>query len=152
MRREILWASVRRVLGAEMDIDDLDDVAYMWHRQPRAVPIALLAGVFIGLLAPVFGFTVTSSVAIGAVAVAVVTTAATEYRVLAITGRGLALMRGGRIRQVAKPPVEWLPDSIGVERVSSNLVISEWRIGDRRFSVLRRFESTMAAIAAAYPP
>jgi hypothetical protein len=135
---------VRRLLEPD---EELHDVAYMWHRGALVLPFAIVAGFVVGAIALLSGFGAPASVAIALAALAVAATAATDYRVLAVTDRGLVSMNGGRIRQVAKPPIERLPPATTVERVSNNLVISEWRVGDRRYSVLRRFESTMAAIA-----
>lgn len=122
-------------------------MAYMWHRGSLVLPFAIVAGLVVGAIALLSGFGTPAGVAVGLAGFAVAGTAATDYRVLAVTDRGLVSMTGGRIRQVAKPPIERLPAATTIERVSNNLVISEWRIGDRRYSVLRRFESTMAAIA-----
>lgn len=148
MRRGVLWRSVRRVLGPDVE---LLDVAYLWHRHRLLVPFAAVAALIGGGAAWLGGFrSVASIAAVALAATAVAASAATEYRVLAVTSGGLALMTGGRIRQVATGLIEWLPDSTVVERVANNLVMSEWRVGDRRLSVLRRFESTMAAIAERY--
>ena len=144
MRREVLWASVLRVLG---DVEVLD-VAYMWRRHRWSIPAGAVAGAVCGVLATLVGWSAASAVAIGLAALAVAVGAGTEYRVLAVTDRGLVLMKGGRVRQVARPPADWLPDGIRVERVANNLVVSDWMVGGDRFSVMRRHESTMSAIAA----
>lgn len=146
MRRAVLWKSVRRLLDPD---EELHEVAYMWHRHRLALPFALVAGVVLGWVARLSSFGVTSSVAVGLAAFAVGASAATDYRVVAFTDRGLVLLNGGRVRQVAKSPVERLPETAVLERVSNNLVISEWQLGDRRYSVLRRFESAMSAMSAA---
>ena len=149
MRRQVLWSSVRRVLDTD---EELLDIAYMWHRHRLMLPYAIAAGVLCGIGGVLVGFGVASAAAIGVAAAAIAASAVTEYRVLAITELGLVLMKGGRIRQVATGLIERLPDTTTVEREASNMIISEWRVGESRYSVLRRFESTMAAIAAAYPP
>ncbi len=150
MRRDVLWRSVRRVLGTD---EELLDVAYMWQRHRLLVPFAAVAAVIGGGGAALAGFTSPASIfAVALAAVAVAASAATDYRVLAVTASGLVLMKGARVRQVATALIERLPESTTVERVSGNLVIGEWRVGDRRFSVLRRFESTMAAVALRFPP
>ncbi len=149
MRREVLWRSVRRLLDPDVD---LLDVAYMWQRRRLMGTYALAAGMVCGGGAAVFGFPPASILAIALAAAAIAASAATDYRVLAVTGDGLVLMTGGRIRQVATGVIEHLPASTTVEKLSNNLVISDWRVGGERYSVLRRFESTMAAIAARYRP
>ena len=149
MRRAVLWTSVRRLLDLD---EELHEVAYMWHRHRLAFPFALGAGVLLGWIARLSSFGVTSSIAVGLAAFAVAATASTDYRVLAFTDRGLVLLNGGRIRQVAKPPLERLPETAVLERISTNLVISEWQLGDHRYSVLRRFESAMSAMSAASSP
>jgi len=143
MRREILWGSARGLLDGE----EILDVAYMWRRHRWAIPAGLVVGGAVALLAMIFGFSTATGIGVGAAALAVLVSAATEYSVLAMTSRGLALMGGGRIRQVARPPVEWLPADTPVEKLVNNLVVSDWRVGDQRFSVLRRYESTMSAIS-----
>lgn len=149
MRREVLWRSARRVLGTD---EEILDVAYMWRRHRLLVPFAAVAAVIGGGGAALAGFASFASIAaVALAAVAVAAWAATEYRVLVVTDGGLVSMKGGRIRQVATAMIVRLPETTAVERVSNNLVISEWRVGDDRFSVLRRFESTMAAIAVRYP-
>ena len=145
MRRAVLWSSVARHLDPD---EDLLDVAYMWYRRPMSLPFAFVAGVVVGVIAWLSGFSVASASGFGVATLALAGAATTRYRVLAVTSTGLVLMGGSRIRQVAKPPVERLVQSTVVERVGSNLVISEWKVGEGRFSVLRRFESTMAGIAA----
>ncbi len=149
MRREVLWRSVRRVLDTD---EPILDVAYMWRRHRWMVPYALVAAGVCAVGAALVGFGGPSSVAIAVAAAAVAASALTEYRVLAITERGLVLMTGGRIRQVATGLIARLPETVTVERIANNLVISEWRVGDERYSVLRRFDATMAAIAMKYPP
>lgn len=149
MRRAVLWSSVRR----QLDIDEeLLDVAYMWHRHRLALPFAALAAVVLGAIAFVAGFGTPASVGIGLAGFAVAGSAATDYRVLAVTDRDLVAMKGSRIRQIARPPLDRLPVDTRVERLSNNLVISEWRIGDDTYSVLRSHQATMAAIAARSRP
>jgi len=149
MRREVLWRSVRRVLD---DDEEILDIAYMWRRHRLLLPLVVVAALIGGGAAALGGFTAAASIAaVALAAAAVAASAATEYRVLAVTEGGLVLMRGGRVRQVATRLIARLPASTGVVRVSNNLVISEWSVGGDRYSVLRRFESTMAAIALRYP-
>ncbi len=150
MRREVLWRSVRRVLGTD---EEVLDVAYLFRRHRLFVPFAVAAAAIGGGGAVLAGFTSAASiVAVALAAVAVAASAVTDYRVLAATDDGLVLMKAGRVRQVATSLIARLPASTTVERVANNLVISEWRVGPERFSVLRRYESTMAAIAARHPP
>ncbi len=149
MRREVLWRSVRRILAND---EQILDVAYIWRRHRLLIPLVAVAALIGGGAAALAGFTSIASIAaVALAAVAVAASASTEYRVLAVTEGGLVLMRGGRIRQVATALIERLPDSTTVERVSSNLVISEWRVGTDRFSALRRYESTMSAISMKFP-
>jgi hypothetical protein len=149
MRQEVLWRSVRRILGTD---EEILGVAYLWGRHRLLAPLVVLAALIGSGAAALAGFTSVASIAaVALAAVAVAASVSTEYRVLAVTEGGLVLMRGGRVRQVATALIERLPDSTKVERVSSNLVISEWRVGTNRFSALRRFESTMSAISMRFP-
>ncbi len=145
MRRRVLIESVQKRLRAD---DDLREVAYMWHRHRWTLPFALLAAVAVAVVAVLAGVRSAGSVvAVGLAAAAVAATAATEYRVLAATGRGLVLLRASRIRQVAVEVLERLPASTPVTLVSNNVVLTDWMVGDRRYTVPRSSHSAMTRIA-----
>lgn len=145
MRRRVLIESVRRRLRAG---EHLQEVAYMWHRHRWTLPFALSAGAGLCLVAFVSGFDSAGSlVAVGLAASAVAAMATTEYRVLAATTSGLVLLRASRIRQVAVEVLERLPASTDVRLVGNNLVLTDWMVGDRRYTVPKSSESAMNRIA-----
>ena len=73
--------------------------------------------------------------------------ATTEYRVLALTSDGLVLLRSSRVRQKAGAIIGRLPASTRVEPVGSNLVITDWSVGDTVYSVMKRHQAAMVAIS-----
>ncbi len=145
MRRRVLIESVQKRLRAD---DELREVAYMWHRHRWTLPFAILAAIGVAGVAALVGVGSWGSlVAVGLAAAAVAATAATEYRVLAATQRGLVLLRASRIRQVAVEVLERLPASTPVTLVGNNFVLTDWLVGDRRYTVPKSSESAMTRIA-----
>ncbi|MEM9033671.1 MAG: hypothetical protein AAGA99_01320 [Actinomycetota bacterium] len=144
MRNQILAASVARLLprGSE-----LTEVAVMWQRHRYMFPFGAFAALIVGSGAGLVGFSLSSSVGLAAAAAAVAATATTEYRVLAWTTDRLHLLRGSRFRRAAVEYLEALPDRTPVELVGNQFVITEWRVGDHRFTVPKSSESAMTRIA-----
>lgn len=59
------------------------------------------------------------------------------------------LLRASRVRQVAFEMIERLPASTPVELVGNNLVLTDWMVGERRYTVPKSSQSAMARIAGA---
>ena len=73
--------------------------------------------------------------------------ATTDQRILVQTDDELVMLRSSRIRQYARAVVGPVPDDASIEVVSDNLVISDWMIGDQRFSMMKRAQRSMTHIA-----
>lgn len=145
MRDRVLHNSVRAALPAD---ERVMHVAHMWSRHPFMLPYAAVA--FIAMMALAIAVGVEQwggRVGLGLAAGAVAAMAATEYRVLALTTEGLVLFRSGKIRQKATDVLERLPKSADVQPVGSNLVITDWSVGDRVYSVMKRHQNAMVAIS-----
>lgn len=145
MRDNVLNSSVRSLLPKD---EQLIALVHMWSRHRLMFPF--LAAAFVGLLVVtiVAGFEGWSSrIGLALAGAAVASMATTEYRVLAHTGRGLVLLRSSRVRQKATEVIDYLPDDTQVEPVGTNLVITDWRVGDQTYSVMRRHQSSMVAIS-----
>lgn len=147
MRRAFLLRSVQRAFGADTTVHD---AAYMWTRHRWVVPFSAAVLATAVLFTPVVGIEDwPTRLVIGAGITAIAVTAATEYRVLALTDRGLALLRASKIRQVAKDVQEMLPAGVGIEPVGGTVFATDWQVGDRRFTVPRSSEQAMSRIAMA---
>lgn len=70
-----------------------------------------------------------------------------DYRVLVGTDDEIVMMHGGRLRQVATSVVGRVSSDVAIEPVGNNLVMTQWQIGDEHYSVMKRFQSDMVAIA-----
>ncbi|MEO1065559.1 MAG: hypothetical protein AAFZ07_29435, partial [Actinomycetota bacterium] len=77
----------------------------------------------------------------------VVAPAATATAAAATVDDGLHLLRASRIRRAAVAHLERLPDSTHVELVGNQFVITEWQVGDQRYTVPKSSESAMTRIA-----
>ena len=145
MRDRVLYNSVRALLPADERIVEL---AHMWSRHRLIVPY--VAGAFIALFALAFVIGVTQwggRVGLGFAGGAVAAMAATEYRVLVLTSEGLVLLRSSKVRQKATELIERLGRSTKVEAVGSNLVITDWSVGGRVYSVMKRHQNSMVSIS-----
>lgn len=109
------------------------------------VACAGLAAVIVGAAAD-YG-TWSTRAGLAACVAAFAALAATDQYVLVDTGGSLELLRASRIRQVAVASMGAISPSVPIDAVSSNLVITEWQIGNDRYSVPRRFGSAMTMIA-----
>lgn len=144
MRQQILLASAARHLPQGVQ---LVEAVVMWRRHHLMVPFAVVVAVVVGVGASFVGFGAASAVALAVAAAAVGASATTDHRVLASTTDGLHLLRASRIRRAAVGHLERLPDTTSIELVGNQFVITEWQVGDRRFTVPRSSESAMARIA-----
>ena len=95
----------------------------------------------------VVGFEVGPAVGLAVAAVGIAAASTTEHRVLAQTSRGLRLLRGSRIRQVAVELIGPLPDDTPIEMTGHRFVLSEWRVGDHDYTVPKSSEGAMTRIA-----
>ncbi len=144
MRRTLLYRSIQRLLGCD---EKLHDAAVMWSRHRLMVPYLVVVALILGVGATVVGFSVPSAVAIAAAGTALGAAATTEHRVLAATEGGLWLLRSSRIRTVAVEVLEQMPSQTTVELVANQFVLTEWIVGDRRFTVPKSSEAAMTRIA-----
>lgn len=120
----------------------------MFTRHHLAFPFIAFAGVAMLVVASLAGATQWSSrISIGLAGAAVAAMATTEYRVLARTTKGLVLLRSSRFRRRANGVIRRLAKGTEIEVVGSNLVITEYRIDGVVYSVMRRSQQEMTAIA-----
>lgn len=145
MRDRVLHNSVRAQLP---DTDRILHLVHMWSRHRWLLPYAALAFggmLIVALLVGVEQWGGRIGLALAAAATAAMAT--TEYRVLALTSDGLVLLRSSRVRQKAVAIIGRLPASTRVEPVGSNLVITDWSVGDTVYSVMKRHQAAMVAIS-----
>lgn len=147
MRERVLLASVRRCLRS----NDVVGAAFMWRPGRLTLPFACAAAAGCALLAYAGGFdSATHLAAIGLAGGAVAWLASTEYRVLALTGDGLAqLLEGSRIRHVATGVADEPIDRATIRPVSANAMTSQWWVGRRQYTVLRRHQRLLASMSTA---
>jgi len=144
-RQRALHDSVRRHLDAGERVDHL---VHMSKRHRLMVPF--VGAAFVGLLivALVVGVEQWSGrIALGLAGAAVAAAATTDYRILVATASGLVMLQSSRIRQVATRLIGPLPADVAIEPVGQNLVMTDWLIDDDRYTVMKRFQSAMTAIA-----
>lgn len=145
MRDRVLHNSVRAALPSEERIMHL---AHMWTRHPFMLAYAAVACLAMVAFAVAVGVEQWGGrIGLGLAAGAVASMAATEYRVLALTTEGLVLFRSSKTRQKATKLLERLPKSAEVQPVGSNLVITDWSVGDQVYSVMKRHQNAMVAIS-----
>lgn len=145
MRKRVLLASVQKRLpnGQQALL-----AAYLWTRHRWMVPFAVLAFVALLLVATVAGFeTWASRIGIGLAGAAVAGSATTEYRILAKTDRGFALLRCSRIRQYATELLEQLPPSTTLEKRGGTMLTTEWAVDGQVYTVAKSSEPAMSAMA-----
>lgn len=145
MRDRVLHNSVRAQLR---DTDRILHLVHMWSRHRWLVPYAALAFAFmlgVAILVGVEQWGGRIGLALAAAVTAAMST--TEYRVLAWTTDGLVLLQSSRIRQKATAIIAHLPPSTSVQPVGSNLVITDWMVGDTVYSVMKRHQAAMVAIS-----
>jgi len=145
MRRVVLLRSVQKLLR---DDEHVVEAAYLWSRHRLLLPFALGAFVLVAVVAALVGFGGWAApVGLGLAGAAVAAMATTEYRVLAQTDRGFMLCRGSRVRQAATGLIERLPDDLELSLVGNQMVLTEWTVGDRRFSAPKASEQALVRMA-----
>ena len=121
---------------------------HMWSRHPLTIPYMLGAGLAGAALSALLGVDDWGSrVALAFAAAMVAAAFSTEYRILVLTTRGLVMLRSSKFRQKATALVGRLGAETVIKPISSNLVITDWQVGDGRFSVMKRFQAEMVAIS-----
>ncbi|MGI9609634.1 MAG: hypothetical protein ACR2NL_05000 [Acidimicrobiia bacterium] len=145
MRHNILLRSIQRFLEPG---ERLYDAAFMWSRHRLAYVYALAAFVGMLIVAIVAGFEQwPSRLAIAVMGGAVAMTATTMYRVLASTSKGLVLLEGGKLRQVAKRRIRTLDSDVVVEIQRDTLITTDWKVGDSEYTVPKGSQKAMERIA-----
>ena len=145
MRRRILFNSVRRLLPDDVG---LIDVVFMWRRSALVPLWAALAAVGIFLVTGLFfDGSPSARAGIALAAGVIVSVVATDNRVLAHTSNGADLFMAGRVRQVAVRSIGPLPADATIELVGSNLVLTDWMVDGERYSVPKRSQAAMTALA-----
>ena len=145
MRNQVLIRSIRRLLGDDVVVHH---VVSMWRRHHLAIPFcagSFMLGFVVAALVDIQP--ISSQVAVGLAGLAVAAMATTDQRILVQTDDELVMLRSSRIRQYARAVVGPVPDDASIEVVSDNLVISDWMIGDQRFSMMKRAQRSMTHIA-----
>lgn len=146
VRKTILLRSVQQLLGPD---EQVNDVVVMFTRHRWFLPYSLFAGVALFLVAAATGVeSVGSQVLFGLCGLAIAGLATTNYWVLADTTDGLALCRSSRVRQYAKELVRRFPDGTDLEMVGSTVVTSDWKIDGVMYTLTKRWEATMRALAS----
>jgi len=147
VRNQVLIRSVRRLLGDDVVVHH---VVTMWRRHPLAIPFcagAFVVGFVVAALVDIQPLS--SQVAVGLAGLAVAAMATTDQRILVQTDADLVMVLSSKIRQYAKAIIGSIPGDAVIEVVSDNLVISDWMIGDQRFSMMKRSQRAMTHIVAA---
>jgi hypothetical protein len=123
-------------------------VAHMFTRHYLAFPFIAAAGGALFVVAMFSGADQWATrISLGLAGAAVAAMATTEYRVLAQTTRGLVLLRSSRFRRRASGVLRRLANGTQIEVLGSNLVITEYRVDGVVYSVMRRSQQEMTAIA-----
>lgn len=144
-RQRVLYDSVRRHLD---DGERIEHLVYLSKRHRLMIPFVLAA--FLGLMAVAFVAGVeqwSGRIGLGLAGAAVAAAATTEYRVLASTSKGLVMFQSSRIRQMARKLLGRLDPDVEIEAVGQNLVMTDWLIDGDRYTVMKRFQQAMTAIA-----
>lgn len=148
MRQRILLRSVRSLVGRKATVSRAA-VLKRLHRHAAALAAAVLtAGLATSTAIGIVSWYDRVVVA-GLLAVLVVSITG-EVRILAQVDESLELFVGSRIRQVAVSrlgPVE----RADLEKVSSTLITSEWRVEDERYTVSKRADKAIEAMVGDRP-
>lgn len=125
------------------------EAAYIWIRHRWVVPYTAAVFAALVLLTPIATIDEWATrIVIGLAGGAVAVGATTDYFVLALVEDGLVLCTASRIRQVARALAERLPGDTRLEPAGGTMLVSDWQIGDRRYTVPRSSEQPMQRIAA----
>ncbi|MEM8747071.1 MAG: hypothetical protein AAGF91_10245 [Actinomycetota bacterium] len=144
MRRNVLLRSVARLLPDAV----VRDAVFMWRRTPWMIGavVVAVAVALAGLTLAGYG-SASTRVMISLAAGLIVAVVGTDQRVLADTDGGPIMMRGGRVRQVATRVIGPLDPGDEIEMVSSNFVLTDWVVAGERFTVPKRSQRAMTALA-----
>jgi hypothetical protein len=145
LRERVLYTSTQKFLD---EGERIEHTVYMWRRHRYALGYIALAGSAMFVLSILVGIEQWESrfglaLASGAVGAA----ATTQYRILVSTSKGLVLLKSSRVRQKAVGFVTRLPVDTPIRLTGSNLVITEWTVGNSNYSVMKRFQKPMVAIS-----
>ena len=120
----------------------------MWTRHRWMLPYALIAAAVVFVSSEWAGFSeVSTRVALGFAAGAVAVNATTDYRVLALTSRGLVMFRASRIRQYATGVLTRLPRTTPIEAIGGTVLATDWRVGEETYTVPKSSERAIQRIA-----
>lgn len=145
-RQRALYDSVRSHLP---DGERIDHVVYMSKRHRLMLPYVAAAFAGLLILSMVVGVEQWSGrIALGLAGAAVAAAATTDYRILAATSSGLVMLQSSRIRQFARKMVRRFDGDIEIEAVGQNVVMTDWLVDGDRYTVMKRFQQPMTAIAA----
>lgn len=147
MRRAVLLKSVQRVMGPHVQVLD---AAYVWNRHHWVTPFSLIVLAGIIFLAPVAGIdSWPTRIVLGLAGVGVAVMATTTYHVLALTDRGMVLLDASRIRQIATAHDRDLDPTVSLELLSGTVINSDWKVGDRTYTVPLSSQKAMERMAMA---
>jgi len=144
----VIDEGLRRSVVRRVDEDGkVKNAAYMSGVGSRSIAFGAVGAVALFVVAIAVGFeTWPQRAAIGVAGATVAIVATTEYRILALTSKGLVLLRSSRIRRRATEVIERLDDSVVIEAVGTNLLVTEYAVGGSRYFVSRRYQQDMNAI------
>jgi len=146
VRQKMLYRSVQRLVDSDEQVEHL---VYLWSRHRLMVPYSVFAGLVVFIVAWVAGIEQWGGrIACGLGGAAVGAAATSDYRVLVQTNASLVLMKASRFRQVATGVHTRLDSDTVIEPIGTTLVMTEWIVGERQYSVMKRFQQAMVAIAA----
>ena len=110
----------------------------MWVRHSFSYLYGAAAFVALVVVAIIAGFeTWPLRLGIGAAGAGIALTATTDYRILALTSKGLVLLRAGRVRQVARRIIERPARTITMEPVGGTMISADWRIGEVVYTITK---------------
>lgn len=121
----------------------------LWNRHRWFLGYALASGLAIYAVTTLSGFDgLVNRIALAGCGIALAGMSTTNYWVLARTDRGYVLCKSSRIRQFATGLVDRLGKSPRIEMVGSTVVTSDWQVDGVEYTLSKRWESTMRALAA----
>lgn len=143
MRRRILVKSVRALTPEGADIGG---AAALWRLSPLGVGVILLSLPATFVLLSLLGVgRWPERLVISGLATVMLTSIAIEATVVAMVDGRPVLFRGSRVRQRAVSRIGPI-DGAGIEKVSSTMISSEWRIGRDVLQAGKRAEKDLEAM------